>query len=534
MSTHIASQNARTGDASPTLGSTSNPLPPTPPDKDLEKQTDDVSSPSSSSGKESPDLDGDNNSKSYEVQWQPDLDHDPTSPRSISKPRKWLVTFAVASSSFCVTCNSSIYTTIYDQIDPRFHISREVSTLGLTTFVGGLMVGPMLLAPLSEFYGRRPIYICAYVMVFVWIIPCAVAQNIGTILVTRWFDGFFASAFLSVAGGTIGDMFHKHELSFPMMVYSGSPFMGPALGPLIGGFINQYTSWRWTFWVLLIWTGVQLALIVLFIPETYHPVLLRNKARRLRKETGEEQWAAPIEKLDRSIPNVIMWSCIRPFQLLTLEPMVLNLCLLSAVLLGILYLFFGAFPVVFQDHHGFTLSQVGLSFLGLFVGMLLAIFSDFFFQRYYRKLMREREAAGGERGGTDPEMRLPPTVVGVWFVVVGLFGFGWTSYPHVHWITPIVMSGFFGFGIIACYAGIFTFLVESYPLYAASALGANSFARSVFAAGFPLFGVQMYHKLGSQWATSVLAFIALALAPFPYIFFKYGKRIRKRSRCAKS
>ena len=106
------------------------------------------------------------------------------------------------------------------------------------------------------------------------------------------------------------------------------------------------------------------------------------------------------------------------------------------------------------------------------------------------------------------------------------------SYSHVHWVVPIVFSGFFGFGIVTCFSGIFTFQVESYPLYAASALGANSFARSAFAAGFPLFGVQMYHNLGPQWATSVLAFISLALAPFPYIFFKYGKRIRKHSRFA--
>ena len=280
--------------------------------------------------------------KPYEVSWEPDLENDPTSPRQLRKARKWIITLTVAFSSFCVTCNSSIYTTIYAQIMPEFHTNREVATVGLTTFVVGLMIGPMLLAPLSEFYGRRPIYIGSFVMVFIWIIPCAVAQNIATILVTRFFDGFFASAFLSVAGGTIGDMFNKSELSYPMMVYSGSPFIGPALGPVLGGAINTYTSWRWTFWVLLIWTGVQLGLIALLIPETYQPVLLRRKARQLRKETGNDQYQAPIEKLDRSIPKTILWSCIRPFQLMVLEPMVLNLCLLSAVLLGVLYLFFGA------------------------------------------------------------------------------------------------------------------------------------------------------------------------------------------------
>jgi len=90
----------------------------------------------------------------------------------------------------------------------------------------------------------------------------------------------------------------------------------PEVGPLIGGFINQYTKWRWTFYVLLIWAGVQLGLIVFLVPETYHPVLLRQRARQLRKETGNDAWHAPIEKLTRSLPQTLLWSCIRPFQLL--------------------------------------------------------------------------------------------------------------------------------------------------------------------------------------------------------------------------
>jgi hypothetical protein len=72
----------------------------------------------------------------------------------------------------------------------------------------------------------------------------------------------------------------------------------------------------------MIWAGVQLALIVFFVPETYHPVLLRQKAVKLRKDSKEERWIAPIERMDRSIARTVLWSCIRPFQLLVLEPMV--------------------------------------------------------------------------------------------------------------------------------------------------------------------------------------------------------------------
>jgi len=214
--------------------------------------------------------------------------------------------------------------------------------------------------------------------------------------------------------------------------------------------------------------------------------------------------------------------------------MVLNLCLFSAILLGILYLFFGAFPIVFEGNHGFTLSQTGMSFLGIFVGMVIATCTDPFWHKNYSRLIKQREAATGEVGGSEPEYRLPPTIAGAFLVPIGLFVFAWTTYSSVHWIVPIIGSTIFGMGNILVFTGIFTFLVDAYPLYAASSLAANSFARSSFGAVFPLFGVQMYHKLGDQWATTLLAFLTVAMMPFPIIFFKYGKKIRGKSRFASS
>ncbi|CAI6331964.1 unnamed protein product [Periconia digitata] len=456
-------------------------------------------------------------------------DSDPMNPRSLPKWRRWSIVLICAASSLCVTCTSSLYTSTYSQLIPDFHTSRIVCTLGLSLFVAGLGTGPMILSPLSEFYGRRPIYIVSFAFFFIFMIPCAFAQNIQTMLVVRFLDGLAGSAFLSVAGGTVGDLFAKHELSAPMMVYTASPFIGPEIGPLVGGFIMENTSWRWCFYVLMIWSFVQLTLITLFVPETYHPVLLRNKAISLRKETGEPSYIATIEKMNKSVGKTILWSCVRPFQLLIFEPMCLMLSLLSALLLGILYLFFGAFPLVFQTNHNFTTSEIGLSFLGLLVGMLTGIACDPFWRGRYEELVRKNEEKGG---GSEPEYRLVTTIVGAWVVPVGLFGFGWTTYTHVHWIVPIIFSAVFGTGVIWVYSGVFTFLVEAYPLYAASALAANSFARSYFAAAFPLFGVQMYNHLGYQWATSLLAFLALGMAPFPIFFFRFGKRLRGNSRFA--
>ena len=179
--------------------------------------------------------------KEYEVQW--DGERDPLNPRNFSNGRKWVIVLILSAGSTCVTCTSSMYTSTYSQITSEFHVSRVVATLGLSLFVMGLGIGPMFLAPLSEFYGRRPIYVLSFGFFLVWLIPCAVARNVGTELVARFLDGIAGSAFLSVAGGTVGDMFTRNELQAPMMIYTASPFIGPPVGPMIAGFINQYTNW---------------------------------------------------------------------------------------------------------------------------------------------------------------------------------------------------------------------------------------------------------------------------------------------------
>lgn len=192
--------------------------------------------------------------------------------------------------------------------------------------------------------------------------------------------------------------------------------------------------------------------------------LLRRKAQKLREETADDRWKAPIEKMQRSVANTVLRSMYRPILLLTLEPMCLNLCIFSAILLGILYLFFGAFQLVFAHVYGLTLWQRGLCFMGLFVGMVFAILSDPIWRRNYMRLERNYQNATKKPDEFQPEWRLPPgkslivpeekmrpdlfvaAILGGPLVTVGLFIFAWTIYPGVHWIAPIIGSALFGAG----------------------------------------------------------------------------------------
>jgi hypothetical protein len=232
-------------------------------------------------------------------------------------------------------------------------------------------------------------------------------------------------------------------------------------------------------------------MVIFLVPETYHKVLLKQKAQQKRKETGDNRWCAPSEKNKKSITKTIIRSCKIPMQLLVLEPMCLLLNIYAAILLGIVYLFFGAFPLVFKHNHHFQLYQVGLSFLGLGTGVIIGVITDPFWHKNYLKLVRkQQEKAGDPNVKPEPEFRLFPAMFGGVFVPIGLFWFGWTTYSSVHWIVPILGSVVFGFGLFLAFTGILTFLVDAYPNYAASAVAANCLVRLVFAAAFPLFGTQ--------------------------------------------
>ncbi|CAH0045740.1 unnamed protein product [Clonostachys solani] len=457
-----------------------------------------------------------------------DDDSDPASPRSMPSPRKWLIVATICTAIVCV------------QLSQEFAASRLVSATGLSTFVFGIAFGPLLSGPLSEHFGRRRVYLVAWLTFIIFTIPSAVAQNMGTLIATRFFGGFCGSTFLSVSGGTVGDIFAKDELQKPMALVSLASFLGPSSGPFLGGFINYYLHWRWTYYIMLIWS-VLIFLAILLIPETFHPIACEAKACKLRIETGDMRYWAQSETTRHSSPKTIALTLLRPFQLFFLEPMCFCLNIYSAILLGILYLFFGAVPQIFRTNYGMNLWQSGLTFLGIIIGMGLAVLTNPLWILMRLRLVARHRQETGKDDASEPEYQLPPAMVGGILIPVGLFWFAWTIQGTIHWFVPILGSSFFGFGVILVYNGIFTFLVEAYSPYAASALAANGFARAFLAvsrsdderaATFPLIQIPMFDQLGYSWGTSVLAFLTVAIMPSPWLFFKYGKFLRSKSKFA--
>ncbi|KAI0721913.1 MFS transporter [Cerioporus squamosus] len=446
-------------------------------------------------------------------------------PKQLKVWRKWLAVLAIASSSLCATFASSVASFTETGLARDLHTVHEVTILSISMYVLGLGIGPLVMGPLSELYGRNIIYRVSYVLFFAFTWPTAFPPNIATYLVFRFITGLCGSAFLSVAGGSVSDLFDNQTVATPMAVYTISPFIGPVVGPLIGGFIVQNTDWRWCYRVLLIWQFVQIILLFTCVPETYVPVILKHKARKLRK-VENEKYFAPIEVQEHSLFHMILFSISTPFKLLFFDRMALLLDIWSALLLGILYLAFQAFPIIFEEVHGFNVQSTGLAFLGIGLGMVLALAS----QPYWNSVFR-REGLK-HNGHPPPEVRLLVAQVGGVLAPLGLYIMAFTTYKHVHWIAPIIGSIPFGAGTCFIFTGVFTYLVTAYRPIAASAMAANSAMRSTFAAVFPLFAGQMYHALGTVGATALLAGLTTLMTPLPFIFYKIGARLRANSRFA--
>ncbi|CAD0054280.1 unnamed protein product [Aureobasidium pullulans] len=435
---------------------------------------------------------------------------DRENPKNWSKAYKWWCTMVVAVTCFAVAFNSAVITA--DMIGPQetFGVSEEVALLTITRAnLCRFGVGPMAFAPFSETWGRRPVYASTLLIALIFIIPCAVAKSIGTLIVCRLIDGIAFSAPMVLVGGTLADLWKAEERGVPMAAFSAAPFVGPAIGPLVGGFTSDHLGWRWLYWLQLILSGFVYILIVFTVPETYAPIILAKRAKKMRKDTGDSRYVSESDLDTRPIGERMKVFILRPFQLLFCELIVFLISMYMSVLYGLLYMFFVAFPIIYQEGKGYSASTTGLMFIPLAIGVIASAFLAPLINMDYAR-------RSAKFGGKPPaEQRLVPMMYSCWWIAIGMFIFAWTSYPRLSWWGP-AMGGFcIGFGFIPCYNSANNYLVDTYQHSAASALAAKTFIRSFWGAGVVLFTEQMFHRLGYQWAGTLMAFIALACCGIP-------------------
>ncbi|KAJ5716911.1 hypothetical protein N7488_002557 [Penicillium malachiteum] len=448
----------------------------------------------------------------YAVCW---LVGDPCNPLHFSRASKWTITVIVSLSALVVALVSSAYTGGMVELTQDFHTSEELALVGVSTFVVGFAVGPLLWAPLSETYGRRPLHLLNAIALTALTAGVAASPNIECVIILRFLGGSFGSAPLAIAGGVIVDLFPAVERGLAAGLYGAAPFIGPALGPIIGGYLSESKGWRAVEWLLTGLSGAMLLVMYMFLPETYAPALLAKRAELLSKTTGQTyQSALESSQTTISMSEKLGIALSRPWILLFREPIVLLLALYLSIIYGTLYMLFAAYPIVFEIGRGWGEGTTGLTFVGVMVGILIgtAYTVPMYFQ--YRKKTLESSVP------LLPEARLPDGYLGAVFLPVGLFMFAWTNSPSIHWAAPVIAGMPFGFGMLTVFLAVLNYLVDAYTIYAASVLASTSLLRCIFGAAFPLFTGEMYKKLGLHWAASIPAFLALACLPIPLLLHR--------------
>lgn len=297
-------------------------------------------------------------------------------------------------------------------------------------------------------------------------------------------------------------------------------------------------------WIALILSAVALVFAIL-LKETYAPTLLQKKAARLRKETGDSRWWSRYDQ-KASLPEILKLNLSRPFVMAVTEPIwqvsypyifhnnPQNMKLIPfsifwniyiAIIYGILYLCFVAYPIVFRDIRGWQLGMSGLAFLGIGIGVVLTIACE----PLIRRLINSH-AKDPETGKVYPEAMVSFVCICAAMIPVGELWFAWTCSPaSIHWIAPVLAGIPFGAGNTGVFIYASNYLTHSYGMYAASALAGNSVIRSILGGVLPLAGASMYASLGPNWAGTLLGVLEVIIVPIPFVFYKYGHKIRMKS-----
>jgi MFS family permease len=317
----------------------------------------------------------------------------------------------------------------------HFGISRTVALLSLTLYTMGIAIGPLFIAPLSEVFGRKYVYIASLTMLLAFTAGAGAAQSFGALLACRTLAGILGSSTVAIGAGSIADIWALGKSGgTASLFFILGPFLGPTLGPLAGAYVmhDRGNDWRWTMWLLLI-VGAPIWIGAIIMNETSHTILSRKYGYVKDLPSEKALFAAAAEKIFIGIK--------RPTRMLCTEPIVISLSLYTAFAYATIFSYFGSTSYVLQRYYHFNLREVGLSFTSVIIGYLLAaLMFGIFDKTLFAK------AAAAANGNAAPEHRLYAGMVGSIFLPASLFWYAWVVKMNGHW-AALVASGIpFGLG----------------------------------------------------------------------------------------
>ena len=466
--------------------------------------------------------------------------------------KKWMILTVIFWVQVSMNFNSSLYSNGLKGISKQFGVSEQAARCGAAIFLVTYAFGCELWAPWSEEFGRKPILQLSLFLVNIWQLPVALAPNFASILVGRALGGL-SSAGGSVTLGMIADMWESDTQQYAVAYVVFSSVGGSILGPVIGGFCEQWLAWQWTIWIQLIFGGFIQAVHLLLVPETRSTIIMDRVAKRKRKSGESPNLYGPNELepfRERLSVKEILVTWMRPFRMFLTEPIVLVLSLLSGFSDALVFMFIQAFSLVYKLWD-FNAVEIGLSFCAIGVGYIIAWIS--FLPVIKRNIKMRHDNPDNER--IQYESRLWWLLYTAPCLPIGLFIFAWTSTgPPLHWIGSSIGAAIVGIANYAIYMATIDYMICAYGPYSASATGGNGWSRDFLAGiltvpatpyftskiplsflSFPTsniftdIGKSAGGTLHLAYASTILACIATVLVCAVYVIYWKGPVLRARS-----
>ncbi|KAH9958330.1 MFS general substrate transporter [Russula dissimulans] len=455
---------------------------------------------------------------------------DPEYPINWTRRKKYAVNTIVCLLSLISTMGTSSYAAGQPYLMYKYNISTDLASSGLSLNVFGMAMGPLIWGPLSELYGRKLPYLLSWPLLIGLTAPCAFVDNIIVILIFRFFTGCCIGNAINNGAGVISDLYQNDAAarakSVAIFVFCG--ISGPCYGSFMGFFVAS-AGWP-GFWVLRMHLFLCLACfpLVFILPETHGPTILKRRAHTLRIKGNIHAFSH--EELEHAtFGDIVQIHLLRPLKMLMFEPISQGSALWIGLAYGIMYFFFEVYPIVFIEQHNIPFRYCGAMFLFIPVGMLMAVVLYPCLIKLFARLPLPGIKPKGRRLN-EAERRLTVVIPACVAMPISLLWLGWTSGPETHWFIPALAGVLFGYSLMGIFISLFAYMTHIYSIYSSSAAAANTLARSIFGAIFPIVTRSIINAIGTKWGLSIFAFISVGLLPIPLIFIRYGKGLRARSR----
>ncbi|OJD32191.1 mfs multidrug transporter [Diplodia corticola] len=458
-------------------------------------------------------------------------------PKAWSTGAKWTVAIIVSSYGLIIPSTAAMVVPAFPQIARDLSIRDDDVHLVMSIFVLGWGIGPILVAPLSEVYGRRLLLNCGHALFLLTNTLCGLASTKSHFLLLRFLSGLFGSGPMSIGAGVLSDLWHKEQRGLSLSIYALGPLAGPAIGPIAAGYIVEALSWRYIFFSASAFAAAMLVLGHFFLRETFGPVLLRWKRRQQQREPGCKYDDDDDDDKGKTLAS-IRGDLKRPFIMLGTQPIVQTVALLMGFLFGLNQLTIATFEAVWEQRYGMPPRTASLNYLAIAAGLILGSqvggrVNDKIYALCTRRSSRRHSGSSASTDAGRPEHRAYLMYAVALLLPTGQLLYSWSAQLHLHFLLPDAGALVFSAGIIVGYQCVQAYVIDCYPVYAASAMGALTLLRSLAGFAMPAVGGRLYAAWGYGWAGTLVAGVAAAFGVVaPTVLLVWGEGLRARSRFA--